>query len=135
MNDDSLTNSQRDCRNQRRIWLRAFLWACSFIAVALGIRMKWLSFGVVLAGVTGSSLLGLATVLAYHRFLQESDELRRKIEVEALALAFGVGMIGGLAYWLLAVSGAVPVTGFAYVFSAMLLAYSVGVLIGRRRYS
>lgn len=133
--NDSLTNSQRNCRNQRRVLLWALLWACSFIAVALGIKKEWLPFGAVLAGVAGNSLLGIATVLAYRRFLQEIDELRRKIEVEALALAFGVGVIGGLAYWLLAVSGALPLTGFAYVFSAMLLAHSAGVLIGRRRYS
>ena len=53
---------------------------------------------MTLAGVIGNSLFGIATVLAYRRFLQETNELRRKIEVEALALAFGVGLVGGLSY-------------------------------------
>jgi hypothetical protein len=137
--DDSLdgfcSSPQRDRRNQRRVIPWAFVWAFSFIAVTLGITKEGWPFGVTLAGVIGNSLFGIATVLAYRRFLQETDELRRKIEVEALALAFGVGLVGGLSYWLLLVSGAVPVWGFALVFSAMVVTYSVGVLIGRRRYS
>jgi hypothetical protein len=126
---------QRDQRNQWRVLLWTLVWGCSFIAVSLGIKKEWLSFGMILAGVTATSLLGIATVLAYRRFMQETDELRRKIEVEALALAYGVGVIGGLTYWLLEVSGAVPAWGFAYVFAAMMITHSVGVLIGRLRYS
>lgn len=137
--DDSLhgpcSSPRRDRRNQRRITLWALGWAFFFIAVSLGIKKEWLSFGLTLAGVTATSLLGIATVLAYRRFLHETDELRRKIEVDALAGAFGVGVVGGLTYWLLVVSGALPPLGFAYVFALMLVVHSVGVLIGRRRYS
>lgn len=129
------SSPQRDRRNQRRATLWALAWALSFIAVTLGITKEWLPFGAILGAVTGTSLLGIATALAYRRFLQETDELQRKIEVEALALAFGVGVVGGLAYWLLVMSGAVSGTGFAHVFALMMITYSVGVLIGRRRYS
>lgn len=129
------SSPQRDRRNQRRVLLWSIAWAFSFVAVALGITKEWLPFGVILGAVTGTALLGIATALAYRRFLQETDELQRKIEVEALALAFGVGVVGGLTYWLLVVSGALTETGFAYVFALMMITYSVGVLIGRRRYS
>jgi predicted transcriptional regulator len=74
------------------------------------------SGAVTFAAVTGSAVLGIATVLAYRRFLEGTDELRRKIEVEALAMAFGVGMVSGLSYWLLTIGGAVSERGFAYVF-------------------
>ena len=133
--DGSCFNPQRDRRNQRRVVLWALAWASTFVALSLAITERWFSFEVTLAGVIGNSLFGVATVLAQRRFLQETDELRRKIEVEALALAFGVGMVGGLSYWLLAVSGALPLWGFAFVFAVMLLAYSCGALAGRRRYS
>jgi hypothetical protein len=126
---------QRDQRNQWRIILWSFFWALTFVATTLGAKRDWWPFGVTLAGVFVTALLGVAAVLAHRRFLQETDELRRKIEVEALAFAFGVGVVGGLTYWLLAVVGAVPATGYIYVFVMMLLAHPLGVLIGLRRYS
>jgi hypothetical protein len=125
----------RDRQNQRRVTLWALAWALSFVAVTLAIKKQWLPFGVALAGMIGTALFGIATVLAYRRFLQEADELRRKIEMEALAFAFGAGVIGGMTYWQLMVSGAVSGLGFAYVFAAMVISHSVGVLIGLRRYS
>jgi hypothetical protein len=126
---------ERDRHNQRRIILWSLVWALAFVAVTLGIKKEWLSFGATLAGVIGTSLFGVATLLAYRRFLRETDELRRKIEVEALALAFGVGLVGGLTYWLLVVSGVTPATGFGFVFGAMILTHPLGVLIGCRKYS
>ena len=137
--DDSLgrlsSTLQRDLRNQWRILLWTLLWGLSFIVVTHGIKTEWLSSAGGLAGVIVTALFGFATVLAYRRFLNDTEELRRKIEVEALAFAFGAGVVGGLTYWMLVVSGAAPGTGFVYVFAAMLLMYSVGVLIGRRKYS
>lgn len=137
--DNSLSSlcagPKRDLLNQRRIILWAFAWGCFFVAVTLGIRREWLPLGVALAGMGVTALLGVATILAYRRFLNETDELRRKIEVEALALAFGIGIVGGLAYWQLVVSGVAPATGYSYVFVAMILVHPVGVLLGHRRYS
>ncbi len=138
-NDDSSNGTcagpRRDRQNQVRVTLWALAWALSFTGVTLGIKREWWPFGGTLAGVVTTALLGIATVWAYRRFLDQTDELRRKIEVEALALAFGVGAVGGLSYWLLAVSGAVPALGFAYVFVAMIVTHPVGVLLGGRRYS
>jgi hypothetical protein len=136
--DNSLgaaSGRQLDRRNRRRVTLWSLAWALSFIVVSLGIKKLAWPFGAIVAGVAGTTLLGLATVLAYRRFLLETDELRRKIEVEALALAFGIGVFGGLSFWLLAVSGAVSATSFAYLFAAMILTHSVGVYLGCRRYS
>jgi drug/metabolite transporter (DMT)-like permease len=129
------SGSPRDARNQMRVMLWSFIWALSFVAVTLIVKRAWWPFGATLAGALGTSLLGVATLFAYRRFLHETDELRRKIEVEALSLAFGVGLVGGMTYWLLAVMNAVPAKDFCYVFLLMIVAHPVGVLIGRRRYS
>lgn len=132
---DLCSGPQHDRQNQRRISLWALAWAVSFLVVTHGIKKEWLSSGLAFAGVIATALLGIVTVLAYQRFLRETDELRRKIEVEALAFAFGAGVVAGLTYWLLVVSGTASGTGFAYVFAAMLLTHSLGVLLGRRKYS
>lgn len=132
---DLSSGPQRDRRNRRRATLWALIWAFSYLAVSLGIKVGRLPFGVTVAGVIGTGALGVAMVLAYRRFVQQTDELRRKVEVEALAVAFGVGVVGGLTYWLLAAAGAVPEDGFVYVVVGMILTHPVGILIGLRRYA
>jgi len=137
-NDDSPRTSSglgRDRRNRRLVTIWSLAWALFFTAVTFGIKKLGWSFEVTLAAVIGTAILGLATVLAYRRFLLETDELRRKIEVEALALAFGVGVFGGLSCWLLAVSGALAIKDFAFVFVAMIFTHTAGVFLGCRRYS
>jgi len=129
------SSTPRDTRNQLRVMLWSFVWALSFAAVTLIVKRAWWPFGLTLAAGLGTSLFGIATVLAYRRFLHETDELRRKIEVEALSLAFGVGIIGGMTYWLLAVMGAVPALDFYLVLIVMFLVHPLGVFLGRRRYS
>lgn len=125
----------RDRRNRRSVTLWSLAWSLVFVAVTFGIQiLKW-PFAAALAGALGTAILGLGTVLAYRRYLVDADELRRKIEVEALALAFGVGVFGGLSCWLLVVSGALGVVVFAYVFSAMVLTHVLGVYLGCRRYA
>ncbi len=136
MTYDALScGSRRDKPAQRRTTLWSLFWALSLLAVTLGIRKWHLSSGLILAGIGLNALLGLGTLLAYRRFLRETDELRRKIELDALALAFGVGVIGGMTYWLLTIADAVPKNSFGFVFAAMILVYPAGVLIGLRRYS
>lgn len=128
-------SSERDRRNQRRFTLWAFLWALSFVLSTLGIKKGWWPSAGEFSAVAATALLGLISILRYRRFLMETDELQRKIEVEALALGFGVGMAGGLSCWLLVVGGTVPGTDLIYLFCAMMVTYGVSVLVGRRRYS
>jgi len=128
----------RNRRNQRAVLLWTLLWVISWLGVTWALKSGLLASGApgILAAVV-SSCLGIGKALAYRRFLNEADELQRKIEIEALALAFGVGVVGGMAYWLLELSGAVPAsrTDLLYVIAVALLTYSAGVLFGKRRYA
>jgi hypothetical protein len=119
------------------VLLWSMIWTSSFVGVTLALKRGWLAGAPGIVAAVASASLGLGTALAYQRFLKEADEVQRKIELEALALAFGVGLIGGFAYWLLEYSGAVPASKseLLYVLAAMCLTYSAGVLLGRRRYA
>jgi hypothetical protein len=135
-NNMSCSGPERDRRNQRRVNYWALAWALGFVAVTTAIVREWLpSAWITITAVAVSALLGFATLLAYRRFLREADELRRKIELEALALAFGVGVIGGLSYWLLEQSGLAPTDeSLMVVVVGMMLTHPVAVLLGYRRY-
>jgi len=42
--------------------------------------------------------LSIGIVVAYLRFLRNADEFIRKIQVEGLAVGFGVGIVAGIGY-------------------------------------
>ena len=82
-----------DRRNVRRYnaWMLGWmvLWASTLLLIGkagLSGPIAW-----VLAALT--VVPGLIGVSAYIRFLREADELLRKIQLEALAIAFGVGVL------------------------------------------
>jgi hypothetical protein len=51
-----------------------------------------------------------------------------------MAFAFGVGVVGGFGYWLLAQSGTVPEPDVLWVLIAMIAVYPLGLLVGYRRF-
>lgn len=126
----------RDRRNQRRIILWSFLWMAAWVVLVLAIENEWIAHGwPVVVGALVTLPPALLTLFAYRRYLREADELRRKIELDALAVAFGVGVVGGFSFFALARGGLAAMDDFLYVILAMIVTHSVGVLIGHRRYS
>ena len=126
----------RDRANGRRVMFWSIGWAASMLFSSAAVSFDWFGGGaesLIAAGI--STLIGLGTVGAYRRFLSETDELRQRIELEALALAFGVGIVGGLAYSQVSQSLDWGEPRFAFVMSAMLFVYCAGVILGRRRYA
>lgn len=127
---------ERDRRNQRRIIFWGFTWNTAWIAVNFAIRFDYLPTGAPsVAAALVTTLLGIIMVLTYRRFLRETDELRRKIEVEALAVSVGVGVVGGFTYHLLERAEVVNESGVLVVVMLIVFSYAAGVFLGHRRYA
>ena len=120
----------------RRTWLLwLLLWAGSFFGLTLLHETSGVpAAGFGYAAAVANAALGAAAVWTYVRFLRRADELERKVQVEALALGFGVGAVGMLAYRLLERAGAPPID-VADPLLAMLAGYVVGIMLARRRYA
>jgi ABC-type tungstate transport system substrate-binding protein len=128
--------SPRDKQNSRRILYWMLAWMGTWLGVGWSIRNDLLDQGLpaILASIV-PTVTGIGAIFAYRRFLREADELRRKIELDALAVAFGVGLVGSLTYWLLGRSGAVAEVDLLWMVAVMMMAYGLSVFIGQVRYS
>jgi len=73
-------------------------------------------------------------VLAFIRFLREADELLRKIQLEALGVAFGAGAVFTLGYRLCERIGA-PRLDVSDGYLVMMIFWTLGQYLGYRRYS
>ena len=130
------TASDKDKQNQRRIVLWTLAWIVPFVIADLAISNDWVQgrfFSVVATlVVTG---LGIGLLLAFRRFLTGADELRRKIELDALALTVGVGVVAGFSYSLLETSGIVDKAELMNIILVMSATYVVSINVGLRRFS
>lgn len=79
------------------------------------------------------SVFGIGAVLAYMKFLRMADELMRKIQLEGLAVGFGVGLIFGLGYQVLEKAGAphLEIDDLALV---LMGGWMLGQVVATRRY-
>lgn len=126
--------TQRDAENVRRFsaWLIAWTFSFGVATVLLG-KQVVTALPVAIPLATVPTLLGLATVRAFLKFLREADELVRKIQLEALAWGFGAGVVFMMGYRLFERIGASRLD-VNDPFIVMALATGLGQWVARRRY-
>ncbi len=126
----------RDRRNQRRFLIWFFTWTVAWVAASIAIKEGWSPAGApAVATALFPTLLGIAMMLAYWRFIRKADELQRKIHLDALAIGFGIGIVGMLTLHLLGRIGVLSQLDLGDVTAMMMFAYAIGVIIGVRRYA
>lgn len=73
--------------------------------------------------------------MANRRHLKGLDEMQQKIQLEAMALSLGVGLIGGLAYSNLDVTNLIAFDAeISHLVILMALTYMAGIASGVRRH-
>jgi hypothetical protein len=124
----------RDAANLRRFSAWNISLALTFAGSVLLLAQDMVNprLGYLLAAVTLG--LGIAAVRAYIRFLRGADELLRKIHLEAIAVAFGAGVVSILTWELLELAGA-PKLQLSLFAAAMLIFWGIGQAVGIRHYS
>jgi len=91
----------------------------------------WLTAGAIFVNL----MIGFAMINANKRYLQGSDELQKKIQLEAMALSLGVGLVVGLSYSNLDVTRLITFDAeISHLVILMVLTYAAGIYAGHRRY-
>ena len=128
----------RDRRNIRPLHICMLLWAASFIIAhlflpqgdgSLAAQPVW-AWPVTIVPI----ILGGLLAYYYQRFIRETDEMLRKIHIEALATAFGVAFVVGMSTGLLAQMGVPKMNKADLTWSLMVITYSVRLKMLARRY-
>jgi len=124
----------QDRRSRRRFVAFSLAWAICFTGASFLLGRNLLP-----EGPTSWIVAALPTVaagfllLAFGRFLRDTDEFQRLIQLQALALGFGGSFFLLTGYQVFEQVGA-PAADLSDVGLVMPLLYMVGILLGRRRY-
>ena len=139
MNEQDMAGSDWQASNRqntRRLagWTAA--WVITMAIAVFGAHFVWTSSpGLTLAGILLNLAVGVGMIMANRRHLKGLDEMQQKIQLEAMALSLGVGLIGGLAYSNLDVTNLIAFDAeISHLVILMALTYMVGIAFGVRRY-
>ena len=132
---DSRGLAERTRRNTLRLGGWTAAWVITLAIAVFGPALAWdgkaLSLGAILVNVAA----GIGMIIANKRHLDGLDELQRKIQLDAMGIALGVGLVGGLAYSALDISNVIATDAEISLLVMLIgLTYFIGVVVGQRRY-
>jgi hypothetical protein len=138
--NDLKTRSDSWARTNVKNTLRLGYWTAAWL-----ITMALASFGPVFIWQSNKLLTGLAILLnllvgfgmimANKRHLRGLDELQQKIQLEAMALSLGIGLVVGLFYSSLDIANLISFDAeISHLVILVGLTYLAGVIAGHRKY-
>ena len=127
-------STETDRRNARRLNALSFAWAVAYVGSTYLFKSNH-GLPPAYSGllITVTALLGAAMLWSYRVFLRQSDEMMRKIHLDALAIGFGFTLLLGITWALLEAAGAPPMN-MNYLIAGAIFAWMFGVMTGLRRY-
>ena len=110
-------------------------WLATLAVATFGPNFAWQSTAASSIAILVNVAVGMGMILAYRRHLKSLDEMHQKIQLEAMGLSLGVGLIGGLAYATADMANVIPFDAeIGALVILMTLAYLAGIVAGYRRY-
>ena len=128
--------SSRNASNTTRLGLWTAAWLVTMAAANFGPRFIWQSIEwVTVIAILINLAVGFGMILANKRHLRGLDEMQQKIQLDAMALSLGVGLVTGLAYSNLDVTNVIPFDAeISHLVILMGLTYGAGIFAGLRKY-
>jgi hypothetical protein len=110
-------------------------WVATLAVASFGPTFIWQSKAASLIAVLVNLAVGVGMILAHKRHLKSLDEMHQKIQLEAMGLSLGAGLIAGLAWSTLDMANVIPFDAeIGGLVILMAVAYMAGIFAGYRRY-
>lgn len=123
-------------KNTRLLGYWTGAWVLTMALANFGPRMIWHFNGTLTAIAIFINLaIGFGMILANKRHLNGLDEMHQKVQLEAMALSLGIGLVVGLSYSNLDVTNLIGFDAeISHLVILMALTYLFGVISGMRKY-
>ena len=126
----------KNTKNTLVVFYWTIAWLLTTALVRFGPEYIWQS-NILFTGlaILLNVVIGFGMVLAVKRYLMGLDEMQQKIQMDAMALSLGVGLVVGLGYQSMGQTNLIPFDAeISHMIMLMSLTYIVGILVGRRKY-
>lgn len=123
-------------KNTKKLGIWAMLWTGSMALATFGPKFIWdENVALTVLAVIINALLGVGMILMNIKHINALDDLQKKIQLDAMGIALGAGIVGGLSYSVLDTTNLIAKDAeisFLVIFISVI--YLIGLLIGQKRY-
>lgn len=130
-----MTKEVKNATKNLALW--TVLWVVSLALSTFGPKFLW--DGSTLLSILAIALntaLGAGMIWANIKHISVLDELQKKIQLDAMGIALGVGIVGGLSYSTLDIANVISSDAeISFLIMLISISYMVALLIGRRHYA
>ena len=126
----------RDRVSEAKVAYWGLAWVLATAGATFGPELLW-DYGTLMTsiGVAIQLVLGFGMIWAFKGVLLAMDELQRLIQLEAISLALGVGVVVGVSYELLEDIKLITFQPeISHLIILITLTYMFGLFLGNRRY-
>ncbi len=139
MNQSKTDSSDWVARGRKNTLLLGYwtgAWLVTMALATFGSQLMWQSNRLLTAlAILLNVGVGFGMILANKNSLRGLDELQQKIQLEAMALSLGVGLVVGLGYSVMDTSNLISFDAeISHLVILMGLTYAAGVFVGLRKY-
>jgi len=123
-------------KNTKNLAVWTMAWVLSMAVATFGPKFFWEgNDALTVVGIVLNALLGAGMIFANVKHLNGLDDLQKKIQLEAMGIALGVGIVGGLSYSMLATTKIIHQDAeISFLVMLVGITYLVSVIIGQSRY-
>jgi len=133
---DSSNWAARSKKNTMRLGYWTGTWLVTMAVATFGPLLVWQSNQLLTVLAIFLNLgAGFGMIVANKLHLQGLDEMHQKIQLEAMALSLGVGLVVGLGYSMMDVTNLITFDAeISHLVILVGLTYGTGVFVGLRKY-
>jgi len=123
-------------KNTRQLAIWTILWTGSMALATFGPKFIWdENVTITFLAVLLNALLGIRMILVNIKYINSLDDLQKKIQLDAMGVALGAGIVGGLSYTLLDTTNLIANDAeISYLVIFIGVTFLLGITIGYKRY-
>lgn len=123
-------------RNIRHLAYWTFGWVVTLAIPAFGSTLIWNHNPMItIIFISINTIMGIGMLLINRKYINALDEMQRKINMDAMAIALGVGVVGGMSYTMLDITNIISFDAeISHLAVLISITYFVAIVVGQIRY-